>query len=333
MVRKQGWPTASKTFRTKRDAEDWSRSIEDEMVRGVYLNRAPAERTTLQNALQRYLLEVTVTKKQTTQTAEKRRADRLIEKLGNYSLASLTAQKIAEYRDNRLKLRKSPDTVRLELALLSHLYTVAIQEWGLGVSFNPVLNIRKPSPSKGRDRRLSVDEEKKLLEVCNNKRNPKLGWMTRLALSTGMRAGEIQSLERNQIDLKKRVIRLSDTKNGNSRTVPLNKVAVSVLNEVLSEKIRPFDTNLVFYGEPGKDGKRRPYQYRPAWRKAIAKAKLHDLRFHDLRHEAISRLVEAGLGDQEVAAISGHKSMQMLKRYTHLRAEDLVSKLDQLNIQ
>jgi len=90
------------------------------------------------------------------------------------------------------------------------------------------------------------------------------------------------------------------------------------------------DTDLVFWGEPGTDGHRRSYEYNPPWRRARKRAGIADLRFHDLRHEAVSRLVEAGLGDQEVAAISGHKSMQMFKRYTHLRAEDLVERLDQL---
>ena len=157
-----------------------------------------------------------------------------------------------------------------------------------------------------------------------------LGWMVRLAISTGMRAGEIQSLCRGQVDLTKRVVRLSKTKNGTARTIPLTRLAVQVLQEALTHPIRPLNTELVFWGEPGRDGQRRPYEYNPAWRRALKRAGIADLRFHDLRHEAVSRLVEAGLGDQEVAAISGHKSMQMLKRYTHLRAEDLVDRLDQL---
>jgi integrase len=98
----------------------------------------------------------------------------------------------------------------------------------------------------------------------------------------------------------------------------------------LSNPVRPFDTDLIFWGEPGRDGKRRPYEFRPAWHRTLKEAGIKGLRFQDLRHEAVSRLVEAGLGDQEVAAISGHKSMQMLKRYIHLRAEDLVERLDQL---
>ncbi len=108
---------------------------------------------------------------------------------------------------------------------MSHLYTVAIQEWGLGLTFNPVLNIRKPSPGDGRDRRLSPDEERHLLAAVNRHSNPMLEWIVCIALETGMRSSEISSLRRPQVDLAKRVIRLSDTKNEASRTVPLSKRA------------------------------------------------------------------------------------------------------------
>ncbi|WP_312571632.1 tyrosine-type recombinase/integrase, partial [Stutzerimonas balearica] len=84
--------------------------------------------------------------------------------------------------------------------------------------------------------------------------------------------------------------------------------------------------------EPGKDEKRRPYVFSKAWNGMKKRLGMTDLRFHDLRHEAVSRLVESGhFSDQQVAAISGHKSMQMLKRYTHLRAEDLVKALDKMS--
>jgi integrase len=159
-----------------------------------------------------------------------------------------------------------------------------------------------------------------------------LGWIVRTALFTGMRAGEITSLRRGQVDLPRRVVRLNDTKNGSARTVPLSREAVQVLAAALDHSVRPLDTDLIFWGEPGRDGNRRAYEFRMAWKKIIKDTKIINLRFHDLRHEAVSRLVEAGLGDQEVAAISGHKSMQMLRRYTHLRAEDLVERLDQLMV-
>jgi integrase len=113
--------------------------------------------------------------------------------------------------------------------------------------------------------------------------------------------------------------------NGTARTVPLTDKAFETFKEVLDFPIRPDDTDLLFYGNLGRDGKRRSYQSGRVWDDALVQAGINDLRFHDLRHEATSRFVEAGLSDQQVSAITGHKSMQMHKRYTHLRNEDLVS--------
>jgi integrase len=333
VIRKRGWPTAVKTFRTKRDAQDWARRTEDEMVRGVYIDRASADRLLLRAALERYLREVSTTKKASTANAEQHKAKALIAELGDYSLAAITPDLVAGYRDDRLALGKSATTVRLELALLSHLYTIAIKEWRIGLTYNPVANIRKSTPTKGRDRRLGPDEEQRLVKACNRRSNSMLGWMVRLALHSGMRAGEIQSLRRDEVNLTRRVARLSDTKNGAVRTVPLTREALAVVREASQHPLRPLDTDLLFWGEPGRDGKRRAYEFHPAWRQAVNAAGIVNLRFHDLRHEAISRLIEAGLGDQEVAAISGHQSMQMLRRYTHLRAEDLVERLDRLGVR
>ena len=332
VIRKRGWPATIKTFRTKRDAEDWARRTEDEMVRGVYINRAGADRLLLKHALDRYLSEVSSTKRESTAYAEQHKAKALRAELGAYSLAAITPDLVAKYRDERLEAGKSASTVGLVFSLLSHLYTIAIKVWRVGLFYNPVANIRKPAPAKGRDRRLTGDEERKLLEACDKHSNPMLGWIARIAIYTGMRAGEIKSLTRRQVNLQKRTVHLSETKNGSARTVPLSQKAEQVFSLALNNPERPFDTDLIFWGEPGRDGKRRPYEFRPAWHRTLKQGGIEGLRFHDLRHEAVSRLVEAGLGDQEVAAISGHKSMQMLRRYTHLRAEDLVERLDQLMV-
>jgi integrase len=330
IIRKQGWPITSKTFRIKRDATDWARSAEDEMVRGVYISRAGAERLTVKDALQRYLKEVTPTKKPTTQRSEKTTAEHLIGFLGKYSMAALSSDLVASYRDHRVAAGKSNNTVRIELAMLSNLFTIAIQEWGLGLTHNPVAAIRKPSPGKGRDRRLNADEERHLLEAVEKYSNPMLGWIVRIAIETGMRQSEILNLRKRQVDLAARVVRLADTKNNFARTVPLTAAATTALKSAVENPLRPKDCDLVFFGEPGKDGQRRAYQFAKIWTDIKETLGISDLHFHDLRHEAVSRLVEGGLSDQEVASISGHKSMQMLRRYTHLRAEDLVSKLDNI---
>lgn len=352
LVRKQGWPTATKTFRTKRDASDWARRAEDEMVQGVYIDRAQSARMTFDKALDRYLSEVVPTKKPATQETDKYCAEPLRAAFGKYSLAAISPDLVAEYRDKRLatplqrKLRASgkaapvldkatgkpktlsPNTVRLELALLSHLFNTAIREWRLGLVRNPVSGIRKPSPGEGRDRRLRGDEEARLRKAVAGYSNPMLGWIFDIALETGMRSGEIAGLRMHQVDMPRRIVRLADTKNDSARTVPLSRRAAAVLRQALENPARPEGCDLVFFGEPGRDGARRPYLFSKVWNQIKASLGLNDLHFHDLRHEAVSRLVEAGLSDQEVSAISGHKSMQMLKRYTHLRAEDLVDRLD-----
>lgn len=343
VIRKAGWPTASKTFRTKRDAEDWARRTEDDMVRGAYIQRAPADRLTVAKALERYLAEVTPTKRPSSQVSDQNRSKILIEHLGKYSLAALTPEVVARFRDMRLAgedrkdekgkpIPRANDTVRLDLALLGHLFTIAIKEWGIGLSSNPVMNIRRPAAGPGRNRRLSDDEEKRLLAAVDQHSNPMLRWIVRIALETGMRASEIVTLRRVQVDLKRRIVRLLETKNTSPRTVPLSTTAVALFREALNHPVRPKDTDLIFFGEPGHDGKRRPYQFNPVWLNIKREQGLADVRFHDLRHEAVSRFVEGGLSDQEVSAISGHKSWGMLKRYTHLRAEDLVARLDEASL-
>ncbi len=208
VIRKTGWPTASKTFRTKRDAEDWARRTEDDMVRGAYIQRASADRMTVEDALKRYLAEVTPTKRPSSQGSDNKRSKILIEQLGKYSLAALTPEIIAKFREARLAgedrkdakgkpIPRANDTVRLDLALLGHLFTVAIKEWGIGLPSNPVMNIRRPAPGPGRNRRLSRDEEKRLLDSVDKHSNPMLRWIVRIALETGMRASEILTLASN----------------------------------------------------------------------------------------------------------------------------------------
>ena len=333
LIRRQGWPQTIKTFRLKRDAQDWARTTEDEMMRGIHIPQTHGERMTLNRALERYLNSVTLTKRPASQISDRKAARRMIPLLGDYKLAALSPDVVANYRDTRLNTVSertgrvlSNTTVRLELALLGHLFTVARREWGLGLVINPVHLITSPPPSPGRTRRLVGDEEARLLAACDGNSNPMLGWIVRLALFTAMRRGEISSLTQDQVDLSRRVIRLTETKNGDSRTVPLSTGAVAVLRMALDCPLRR-DSNLIFPGEPGRNGKRRAYIFNRIWTTTLKRAGIDGLRFHDLRHEAVSRLVERGFSDQEVVSISGHKTMAMLRRYTHLRTEDLVDRL------
>ncbi|WP_338628028.1 site-specific integrase [Enterobacter sp. JJBC] len=233
----------------------------------------------------------------------------------------VTSVDIADYRDMRLNTISertgrsvSASTVRLELALLSSLYNLARIEWGT-CSHNPVEHVRKPAASPGRTRRLTSTEERRITRALRPK-NSQLLAIFQLALETAMRQGEILSLRWEYVDLHLGIAHLPLTKNGSARDVPLSWKARQVLREFAGPMSGPIFT----YTSNG---------FKSAWRVLMAELEIYDLHFHDLRHEAISRLFELGtLNVMEVAAISGHKSMSMLKRYTHLRATQLVSKLD-----
>lgn len=241
--------------------------------------------------------------------------------LAGKMMDEVTTVDIASYRDDRLAQINSRtgkaisgNTVRLELALLSSLYNLASVEWGT-CRTNPVEMVRKPKISGGRDRRLTSNEERWLSRYFQAQ-NPALHAIFHLAIETAMRQGEILSLRWEHIDLQHGVAHLPLTKNGSSRDVPLSRKA----RQLLQGMTVALTGSVFHYTSSG---------FKSAWRVARQRLGIDDLHFHDLRHEAISRLFELGtLNVMEVAAISGHRSLNMLKRYTHLRAYQLVSKLD-----
>ncbi|MBK0096641.1 tyrosine-type recombinase/integrase [Erwinia sp. S63] len=241
--------------------------------------------------------------------------------LAEKNMDEITSVDIACYRDARLNTVSdrtgrpvSANTVRLEMALLSALYNLARIEWGT-CTHNPVEHVRKPATSPGRTRRLTSAEERLIKRALQNK-NSQILAIFQLALETAMRQGEILSLRWEYVDLHMGVAHLPLTKNGTARDVPLSWKA----RQVLKEFAGPVSGPVFGYTSNG---------FKSAWRTLLSETGIEDLHFHDLRHEAVSRLFELGtLNVMEVAAISGHKSMNMLKRYTHLRATQLVSKLD-----
>ncbi|AFS53855.1 putative phage integrase [Leptospirillum ferriphilum ML-04] len=306
------------------------------MVRGVFVSRKEAENTTLAEALDRYLQEVSSKKKGAYQ--ESRRIENLkSHKLAKRYLASIQGKDIAEYRDERLK-SVSQASVRLELALLSHLFNTAIREWGMNGILNPVSQIRLPKKAISRDRRLLPGEEEKILGACDEYGGD-LPYVVRLALATGMRRGELASLVWDNIDLKKRTATLPETKNGEKRIVPLSFEAVQILKDLP----RRLDGNVFGFVDSHSITTafiRSVSRARSTYEKECAEKGMKpdpgflvNLTFHDLRHEATSRFFELGLDTPFVKKITGHKTYQMLDRYTHLRAEDIAEKLDQLNKQ
>ena len=318
IIRKRGFPSQTKTFRTKRDAESWSKITESEMVRGVFIQRNDAERTLLSDALDRYLQEVTTLKRGATQETSHIRILRT-SSLAKQSLASIGSREVSRYRDIRLK-KVSASTVNRELNILSHVFTVAIQDWGVGLpAGNPVAATRRPKVDDRRDRRLVGDEENRLLEWAEKAEQEDgsmpVAHIIRFALETGMRRGELAAMRWDHANIEARVLLVPETKTGDPRRVPLSSCALSVLNTL------PRRMDGTIWGPIHEASISR------AFARACKRAAIDNLRFHDLRHEAASRLFEKGLNPMQVGAITGHKTLQMLKRYTHLRAEDLAKLL------
>jgi integrase len=312
-IRRRGFPEQTRSFDTKASAEKWARDVERDLDRGIFVDRTEAEKNTLSDLIERYLREVTPTKR--SRDPETWRLSSLKRRpIGQIKMSVLSSSHIASYRDARLR-EVSPSTVNKELNHLSHVIETARREWSVQIPDNPVRLVRRPKNARARDRRLVDDEEARLLEACNEARNPYLDHVVRLALETAMRQGEIVSLAWKHVDLIRRVAYLPDTKNGEARAVPLSTVAAETLRR-LPRSIG----GQVFPGLTAEAVKR-------AFIRATQRAGIRNLRFHDLRHEATSRLFEKGLNPMEAATVTGHKTLQMLKRYTHLRAEDLARKL------
>ncbi|MCE7506720.1 site-specific integrase [Polynucleobacter sp. IMCC30063] len=312
-VFRQGQQALVKTFYSKEDAQRWARSIEVEWDKGTYTSIHQAQKTTLGELIERYLREVTPLMRGASADTIRLKAmmRRLIAK---ENMATLTPSKIAKYRDERLQEIK-PSTVIRELAYFSAIINHARREWGLSIP-NPVLGVRKPAQPQGRNRILTFDEEQLLLDACKPLANRNI--YTRpfviLAIETAMRRGELLSLRWDNINYQTRTAHLALTKNGESRTVPLSTRAIETL-QALPRSI---------------DGRVLPVNFAALennFKRARERAGLKDLRIHDLRHTAATRLAEKLPNLLELSAVTGHKSLAMLKRYYHPNPQQLALKL------
>lgn len=310
-VRRNG-QYAGRSFTTKGQAETWARKVEMSMEDDTWQGSSPIAGVTLSDLLDRYEKSVTVTKKSAVQERQKIRTLQG-SPFGSRLVADLKPIDLANWRDERLQEVKSGTVLRY-LALLSDVFNHARREWGMPIE-NPVAGVRKPQAGKPRERRLKAVEEEAILRAADEHSNPEFRVIVRLALYTAMRQGEILGMLWENVHVGRRVIYLPDTKNGESRGVPLSSRAIEAIQMLEAKSYgRVFSYT--------RDG------FRTVWQRMIRKLGIDDLTFHDFRHEATSRLVERGLDVLEVASITGHKTLQMLKRYTHLRAEELARKLD-----
>jgi integrase len=309
-VRRKGHPVTCKTFETKVDAEAWARQIESEIDRGVFVSRAEAESTTLNEAIDRYIAEyiprlAQVYKETTRAKALQYRA------IASRIMATIRSKDIADLIREREAEGVSGNTIRLDLALLSRLFNVAHADWGMESLVNPVERATKPKIAKGRERRLEDSEEEKLLGAATPLFRPVICF----AIETAMRREEMATLDWDRVDLKKRSVFLAETKNGEARSVPLSPAALALL----AAQPKPHEGPVFGMSASAMT---------QAMEAARRKAGLENLRLHDLRHEATSRLFEqTDLDVMEIKTITGHKSLQMLARYSHLRTHRLADRL------
>lgn len=352
-VRRKGFDPLHGTFDTKKEAETWAATVESKMLRHVYRDSKAALGITLTEALDRYEREVTPRKKGSRQERS-RIAGWKAHPLAARPLGSLSGADFAKYRDDmrtskivgngRAKKTPAENSIRLNLALVSHLFTVARKEWGFEGLVNPMDAVTKPTGSQKRNRRMS-DAELRAIIATDDSKNKVLSVVLQLALETAMRRSElVKTLEWHHIDIDARVAHLPDTKGGVPRNVPLSATALALLRGLP----KPHNGHVF---EIKRDDKRRVSGINPdgitlAFRRVrkLARAAyerkceeagevpdtkfLLNLRFHDARHEATSTLFEKGFNVMEAAAVTGHKDLKTLMRYTHLNASKLAHRLD-----
>ena len=313
IVKRTGYPTQSKTFTLKKDAEKWARLQERLIDAGEWIDSAAQERQTpLGELLDRYAKEVSKGKRGSR--AEAYRIETLKKHgLAKHALATITPQMIASWRDARLSEVSSGTALR-ELQLLGHVFTMAIREWGIPIPKNPVSLIRKPPAGKPRDRVLTTSERTALVSACNECRNPWIKPVVVFALETAARRGEILALRWKDVDLSHRTAMLHVTKTSQPRRIPLSPSCVKMLESLprsVHGTVFPLSIEAL----------------KQAYERAVARAGISDFTFHDLRHDSLTRLAKQGLSVLELRAISGHATANMLQRYVSIDAGELAMKL------
>lgn len=324
IVRKKGYPPQSKTFISLREAQIWAANTESEMHRSVWVSRATAEATTLRELIERYVNEVTPRHKG-AESEQLRLAMLARSALGDRFVATLRPSDFSSYRVARLKIRK-PATVVRELNLFSSVLSMAIKEWDINI-VNPLTNVERPTARNERKRSLSQEEEDRLLAELDPRTRNELGilepggtlchWarpIVQLAIETAMRRSEILALKWPYVHLDRRFVELHHTKNGYSREVPLSRKAVSVLESLpRSPDGRVFPVTVA--------------AFKKVYERAVVRAEIRDLTFHDLRRVGTAKLSKK-LSVLDLAATTGHRQINVLfQRYYSVSGEELAAKL------
>jgi integrase len=311
---RKGFVPITKSFIAKQDAERWARQVEADIDKGSYTNVALAERTLFKDVIERYVQEVTLKTRSMKEDTYRLRA-LARHPISRLRMTALTPIKVVEYRDERLKIVSNGAVIR-ELSYFSSIINHARREWGINI-VNPIPLVKKPASPQGRSRTLSNDELERLLKACIPRVKNGNIWVlpvVKFALASAMRRGEILGLRWSDISFDRHTAYIPLTKNGTSRTVPLSSEALTILRELP----RSLDGRVFPINGPNLS---------VIFDKARRIAKVDDFHFHDLRRMAITNLAEKLPNLIELSAVSGHKSLAMLKRYYHPNAERLAEKL------
>jgi integrase len=288
--------------------------LRTELIEGKYFDKCAGAEKTFKEMADRFMLEYAPKNSKRTQLHYKTTLGHSLPFFGNMKLTLITPQKIAEYKAMRYNKGVKPGTVNLERSMFSKMFNLAIREWEW-VKENPVSKVSRDRENNQRDKWLSVDEERRLLE-----NSPEwLRELILLALHTGLRRDELLSLQWDRVNLFQKTIIIQKSKNGRPRTVPLTSVAMGILEE--KARIRNLKTNLVFMNTVGK-------KIGTSWVMkhfifARGKAGLEDFHFHDLRHTFATRLAQRGVDLYTISKLLGHVNIIMTQRYAHHCPESL----------
>ena len=323
-VRIKGRPTETATFARLTDARQWAQQTEADIRRGKYFQTSEARKHTMSETIDRYFKDVLIHKENPVN--QRTYLEWWRAQIGVYALSDITAALIVEKRNalvgskNKFGREIGSATANRYTQALGHVYTIASKEWGWTTE-NPVQNITKFKESRGRVRFLSDGERVALLNACKESENEYLYTVVVLALSTGARKMELLGLKWEDIDFKRGLIILHETKNDERRSIPLQGHAKTLLEERKANRIE--GCQYVFPSKRIKfDMKNnpiyKPIDIRKAWENVLKSSGISDFRFHDLRHSAASYLAMNGATLTEIAEVLGHKTLQMVKRYAHL---------------
>ncbi len=344
-IRVSGYPRQKKTFRRLTDAKAWAAKTESEIKSGSFRPLNPkSQRKTFSDVLDRYERETLPHLAKSTQRASQTYLRYWRGALGDYSLSFITSEQISKLMaqlastsdarsgSNTAK-SKSRKTLKHYRDTLEVLFKKAVSWRWLGT--NPMDGVEAITKIRNeRVRYLNDKERDQLLAACRNSPNFQLYPIVIFALSTGSRKGEILGLKLSDIDLDRNMAILRDTKNGETRSVPV----VGHLHELLKGQIE-FSAGLYDAQMPSAQDRllfpRRdlvaPIDIRKAWENALNRSEVSDFRFHDLRHCTASYLAMQGATILEIADMLGHKTLQMVKRYSHLSTDHKHGLAEKLN--